>query len=218
MNDDTRLAFVNNTAITRQDVMNSVDEVLAIVRSTNDISGANTALQSMDRIADITGLAKAKLLAGLYAWWKETADQDDDEFFDYLKVMDKQNPTYARRLIRVWNCQEQFPEEFRSRPVEHQIKVATALGEGYEISKSQWKKILQTSTPREVGEVLLEVKKKQPKKSAISLVMERDGTVTAWKENQPHFVGYLDVKNMDKDEVVANSIERIMTHSGISKQ
>jgi hypothetical protein len=219
VNDKSALAFIDdNTPITDQDVMDGVDLILKQLNETNEISTVDMALKNLSRIENVSSLAKAKLLSGMYHWWKKNADQQEDDFFDYLKVMDNQKRVYAERLIRVWDYQEVFPVDFKSRKLEEQIVVANALSQGYEISDKQWKQLEQSADASEIREIIRNVKNKNPRKSALNLSMDRDGTITAWKDNKPHFVGYLDVKEIENDEVVAKSIERILTHSGISKK
>lgn len=217
---DTQLALINGQALTHWDVMDAIDVVIEELKETGDISSADRVLQILNNIENTSGLAKAKLLHGYYSWWEATKQDElrDDNFWDYIEVTDQQKKTYAKRLITVWQFQDELPKELRERPVKDQIPVCQALRQEYEFGKADWDDIIKASTNGEILDIVRRVKGKPARKSSMQLKLARDGTINAWVNNKKHFVGFLNIKDAKTDTVIATAIERILNNTGMVEQ
>ena len=65
MINDTQLAFVDNKSITERDVMSSIDTVLEMLWQTGNLDNVVKASNSLGRIEEVSGKAKAKLWHGI---------------------------------------------------------------------------------------------------------------------------------------------------------
>lgn len=220
MTTNTQLALIDGQALTEQDVMSAIDSVLLDLQTTGNMQVVDNVLNILNRIENTSGLAKAKLLHGAYAWWQKNKmdEVQNDTFWDHIQVQDHQKKTYAKRLITVWEFQDSLPKELRHRPVKDQIPVCQALRQDYDFSKKDWTDLVKSTTNGEVLDIVRRVKGKPARKDSMQLKLERDGTINAWKGNRKHFVGFLNIKEAQKDEVVAQAIERILNNSGIMER
>jgi uncharacterized protein YcaQ len=121
------------------------------------------------------------------------------------------------RYVPTWKYIEDclIPKEIQSRPMRELVPIAMTLKQGYEISKEQWRKIGLCSNDRELDEVLRTVKGKQPRKNARIIKLSRDGSLWGWKNNERYFLGYLNVKEAQDNEIIAEFIEKIKTSAGV---
>lgn len=217
---DSQLALINGQALTEQDVMVAIDTVLEELNNTDNIERADHVLQILNRIENTTGLAKAKLLYGFHEWWRLSKQDEkrNDTFWDYIEVKDQQKKTYAKRLITVWKYQDDLPKQLRARPVKDQIPVCQALRQEYDFTKGDWDDLIKASSNGEILDIVRRVKGKPARKSSMQIKMERDGTINAWMGNKKHFVGFLNIKEAQTDEVIGTAIERILHNTGITEK
>jgi len=219
MNDIVRFQ-VEDKIITGSDILNAIDNVLEHVRETGDLSVAENALKSLMGIEKVSGVAIAKLLSGLHKWWDDT-NQDtltNDTFDDWIySVSDQFNSTYIDRCISIYQKQESgtFSERIMSRPIKDQQAIAGHLDQDYTLNKAQWRELERATSNAEVLAILREAKGKQPRKSALLLVLERDGSINGYKEGKKYFVGYLNLKEAATEETIEKAINRIVKNTGI---
>lgn len=219
MNDIT--LRVNNVDITSKDILSAVDDVLRLVRETNDLDGAANALRTLKGLEKTTGKGVARLLSGLQDWWEETDMENvtGDSFDDWVYSVDTDfNPTYIRRCVAI----EKYETDgtFSDRLIEHPIKekqaIASHLDQGYELSKSEWKELERATSEYEVGEILRNAKGKPPRKNTLGIELERDGSLTVWYQGEAFFGGYLvllDEKMSDKERTAIEKMRSRMTKS-----
>lgn len=214
---NNQLVILNGQSITEQEIYSGIDDVLVELRETNDLSKADAALQSLDRIENVSGIAKAKLLAGMFEWWMEQ-ENDEDGFFDHINIMDANKRTYAERLINVWNYQGKLPQEIKRRTLKEQIPIVSALAQGYEIDDGKWQQLIQSKGESEIRTILREIKTSEPRKSTLTIYLERDGSLNVWRDGQVYSLGYLDVEEAKKNDVVQKAVERIISNSGVIRK
>ena len=220
MTKDVQLAVVDGSALTEKDVMTSIDKVISDLYQSGDLTKATRVVGVMDKINDVSGKAKAKLLWGIANWYKETgqAEKRNDTFEDYMETETGNRSVTVKRYVNVWeqieNCV--IPVEVQKRPIRDLIPVANALSQGFDFSKDAWKKIAQAANSSEVAEIVRTVKNKSPRKSGIQITIGRDGAITAWKDKQGYAVGYLFVE--DENEVVKKARTRIIDGAGIMEK
>ena len=220
MTKQTQLALIEGSALTEQDVMSAIDDVILHLRQTNDMSEIVKVSNIMDKINKVSGLAKAKLLWGWNMWWSETGQETKrgDVFEDMVESETGTKPITIKRYILTWQYIDDLviPKEVQERRMDDLVKIATTLSQGYDISKDSWKKLARASNSSEVGEILRLIKGKSARKSGLTIVLTRDGSLNAWQNEKKHFVGYLEVSS--EDEVVKKAIQRIVDNSNIQEK
>lgn len=201
---------VDLSKLDRDTILRGVDEVVSSLYATGNIPFVVSVLNAFEKFQDISGFARAKLLWGAQDWFAQT--QQTGDFYEKFGVTEKNERTYADRLIRLWDAIEkkQIPEPILSeRMVREIIPISEALSQGYVINDKTWKRLEQAVDVGEIGAILQKSKGKQPRKGAISLVIDSKGFITAWEDGQAHHVGSLNYAEMDTDPVVKKSILRI---------
>ena len=220
MNNDTQLAFVDNKSITERDVMAGIDTVLQILWETGNNENVVKASNSLGRIEEVSGKAKSKLWHGWKRWWDETGQEEkrQDTFEDMMETKTGNKGITVKRYINVWKFIDEnvIPKEVQILPMRDLIPIASALAQGFDFEKDQWKKLARASNSSEVREIIRDVKGQTPRKSGLQITLGRDGSLYAWKDNQKFYVGVLEVKN--ENEIVKKSIQRIVDNSGIQEK
>jgi hypothetical protein len=206
--------FINNTVITEQDALDTIESVINRLHKTKDLNTVDIAIDTLIGLQHISGKALAKLLWGTRQWWNKT--KQEDVFEDYLQSRHGLRPITIQRYTLVWEKMQSdlIPAKVQTRVIRDLIPIAIALDNGYEFSKNTWRKLEFANNNAEVLTILREdVRKKPPRKSSMRIYMERDGTLNVWKDNKMSYVGYLDINN--EDENTKKSISRILTNAGI---
>lgn len=220
MSKDTTLAVIDGSVLTKQDIMEKIDDIVVELRKSNNEKQVAKAFNAFDKIGEVSGLAKAKLLWHWSTWYKDTgqAEKRNDTFEDMVETETGFTRTPTKRYMRVWehieNCT--IPKEVQSRRMDDLIKIATVLSHGHDISKEQWKKLQHASNSSDVAETLREVTGKAPRKSGLQIVLGRDGVLNAYKGNQKYYIGFLEIKS--EDEVVKKVIQRIIDCAGVQQK
>lgn len=211
--------FISGQAITEQDALNAIDVAIKALRDSNDISTIDLAERTLFGLQRISGKALAKLLYEKKSWWNETNQTSIRQctFEDYEKSQHGLSSVLIDRYTVVWEKMQEFPIQLQERPIRDLIPIAKAVEQGYEISESQWNKLIKAASNSEVLHILREeVKGKTPRKSSMRILMERDGTLNVWKGSKKSFVGYVDVNS--KDDLVQKAISRLLSGAGVLKK
>lgn len=169
-----------------------------------------------------SGLGLAKLLYMLQRDWEHFNIQDTfkDVVFDYLGL----SPVTITRYISVWEKYDRnlippdLQEEFKIKPMKEQIAIATTISQGYEIREEDWEKLANSPDMATTGAILREIKGKPMRKSGIMIVLKRSGDLIAWHDGAQYFLGWLDLKEAENDEVISKAIERIISNSNIRRE
>lgn len=214
------LAVVDGSALTEQDVMNGIDTVLSDLWQSNNMSKALGVVAIMDKISKVSGLAKAKLLHGMARWYVETNQEEarGDTFVDAVEADTGTTPVTTKRYVMVWKYIDEcvIPKDVQNRRMDDLIKISTVLEHGYDFSKENWKELAKASNSSDVREILRSITGKSPRKSGLRLVIERNGTINAYKDDVKHFVGHLELDSTD--DVVQKAISRIIDNAGIQEK
>lgn len=205
------MLLLNGNVITEQDALDAVDEILENLNETSDLSGVNSTIQSLLGMQRISGKSLAKILWGTMRWWKAYGEEEltGDTFEDYIYANHGLKPITTHRYINVWDKYEMglIPKNIQGRPLKDQIAIASTLN-GYEISKTDWKRLERANNNNEVLAILRDIKGKPPRKSSLQLYEERDGNITAWKNGQRRHVAWFNSAEED-DEIVREALARL---------
>ena len=123
------------------------------------------------------------------------------------------------RYINVWDKidQEMIPKAVQEKPMRELVPIASMLSQGFEPTKREWTKIELTSNSSELSAVIREIKGKKPRKSGLTIQMERDGSLYVYKDDDRFYIGYLDL-NEEKNPDVEKAIERIISGANIIRR
>lgn len=220
MTKSSQLALINGDALTEQDVYSAIDIVLVNLNETGDISEATNVLTTLNRIGNVAGHAKAKLLYGMYQWWQENGNGKSFEDYIASKSVDAPESVTIDRYITVQEKIEsgEIPDAIAVRPMRDLVPIAKALAQGYEIKEKNWDRLIKATSNSEISDILRSVKGKSPRKSSLQIQYARDGSLYAWKNNKRTFIGYLDKEAYETSEDAKKAIDRILDSAGVIRK
>jgi len=177
--------------------------------------------RELKAVGQVAGLGLAKTLYQIKQNWEnydDVGDNFEDTISDYAGI----NVRTVERYIRVWKMKEDniVPKELEKdifdRNIKEIIPIANAINQGYEIEDDEWQELADAPDLNTVGGIMRDIKGQPPRKSALQIVMDRDGTLNAIQAGEFGYVGFL---NVDEDnEVAQKAIARLVSSGGIIKR
>jgi len=197
--------------------MNEVEAVLEKAFKEHDAEYALNACSNLIKIAKVSGKALAKMLYTLKRGWDMFEITDTFEEYAYPRL--GLHVHTIDRYIKVEEMLRTLPEEAQSikdRPIGQLIPIANAVAQGYELNDEDWKRLDQAPTERDVRKAIQEITDKEPRKSGLTIYMDRQGSLWAQTTTEHKFIGSLEIK--DDDPIVQKAITRIVDRTGVMKQ
>lgn len=216
---NNQLAIVDGRAFTEKDMYSAIDGVIDDLNTTGDIQRATDVLYVLERLEDVSGHAKARLLYGMWKWW--TSESKTDNFTDYIEShSQKTKKVTVDRYITVQEMIEvgSIPEDVATLPMRSLVPIAKTLSHGHHITRSQFDKIIKATNSREIEGILRTIKNKPPRKGSRQIYWERDGSIVSWKNNKKKFLGWLDKEIYTNDKEAKEAIDMILDNSGIIRK
>lgn len=213
------LLHIDDHSISKKDILSAIDQEIITLHDTGNINRVMSVLNGLSEVESVSGHAKAKLLWASNEWFKQ--NEPDKDFADHVADTTTLNRTVVDRYITVQRFIEDMtiPKEITERPMRDLIPIAKTLAQGYDISKEQWRKIKLAANDGELRDVLRKIKGKSERKSAKVLKLERDGSINLYIKGKPKkFIGFLNVKDAETDNDVAEMIERIKNGAGMVEE
>lgn len=208
--------------IVQEEFMHKVDAVIAESVMEKSPDKAIKLCKFLIGATQLSGLALAKILYELQRnWWKFEIDED---FTDYIyKEIGKHRHTIERYLAIADMLGNYAPKDVRPQlekmPVGSLAPIAHVVKQGYQLEPEDWEEFTQATSPNEVREIVREIKGAKPRRSLISLTMDRQGSIWVFNSNEERFfVGSLDIKEAEHNEYIMKAVERIVGNSGILRQ
>lgn len=209
-----------------QDLPNSLDEVGLLQRVKEEINLAaddhnvERAVQICAYFQTATKLSGKSLAQALYAFEKRWDDFGvGEDFMDYIEARIGIVRHTVERYVRVAALLESVPEKYRpqieKKGIQQLIPIANAVSQGYKLNDENWRSITEVGSYYEVQQIINDdVKGVEPRESALTMRLNRDGSITVYKGGEgPFFVGSLEIK--DSNDLVRAAIERITKNAGI---
>jgi hypothetical protein len=107
-------------------------------------------------------------------------------------------------------------DKIKLHPIKCLIPIATMYDQGYEVESNQWLALANAPDPSSIRKIIRKIKEKEPKKGSLQLEINwKSGEISAWKDGQRYYVGYLETQS--KDEPVQQAIKRIMSDKILEK-
>ena len=218
---DITLLNVDGKVLTRQSLLNKLDDVIVNLHQSGSDNEIKKAFTAMEEVNKVSGLAKAKLLYGWGNWYGITdqANKHNEEFVDMVEGETGIKPITTRRYILAWSYIEDctIPKEVQDRPMDDLVKIATTLDADYDITAENWKEIKRAANSAEVREILRKIKGQEPRKSSTRKVLSRNGSLDLYdSQGGKHFVGNLEVKS--DDELVQKFIRQLVQNLGVEEK
>ena len=217
---NNQLAIVDGRAFTEKDMYSAIDTVIDSVYKSGDLRPATAALVALEKLEDVSGHAKSRLLYGMYKWWTNEA-KNEYSFTDYIEShSQKTKKVTVDRYITVQEMieTEQIPEDVATLPMRTLVPIAKTLSHGHKITRSQFDKIIKANNSREVEDILRGIKNKAPRKSSMQIEWARNGDLVCWMDNKRTFLGWLDKEAYATDETAQKAINRILDNTGIIRK
>lgn len=201
-----------------QDFLDGVEDVLEVVEKTDNFDAGLRLLQGMSGLSQAAGLSLAKLLHGMHLLWMAKG-QDSNEFFDMLGGFTTLKRITLERYIDAWEALTtivplEYRDQMMSRPTRDLVKLGETTARGYVVKDAQWDKLLQSQNSSEFASILRGVKNARPRKSSLTLYLERNGDIVGFIGEKRVLIGYLYVDDSD----AGKAIERIIRSAGIIKR
>ena len=186
----------------------------AKLEETKDPYYAFDQLITMDRLPQIVGIAKAKLMHYLLNHWNEYGIRDS--FIEVMKSYSGlTSETVITRYIHIWELFEsgsipdEYKDELKQKPINDLVPLINMLNSGYEPDENQWVDLVEAENHFRVSEVVREVKGTEPTDRALYYVLDKvSGILYAIKAKHKYIVGRLNMAT--KDDVVQQAIMRLL--------
>jgi hypothetical protein len=197
--------------------MERVEEILERAFKEHDAEYALNACSNLIWIAKISGKALAKMLYTLKHHWDMFDVEDTFEDYAYPKLgLDRHTIV---RYIKIEEMLHELPEEaqnFAQRPIQQLIPVANALAQGYEFTSEDYNKFAEMPTYKDIQSAVNEITGKEPRKSGVTIFLDRDGSLWASNKEERKFIGSLETT--DDSTLVQKAITRIVDRAGVMRQ
>jgi hypothetical protein len=197
--------------------MDRVEEVLEKAFQDHDAEYALNACANLIHIAKISGKALAKMLYALKHHWD--VFEVDETFEDYAYPKLGLHSHTIERYIKVEEMLRSLPEEAQSisqRPIAQLIPIANAVAQGVEFDKEDWKALSQAPTESDIRAEIRDITGAEPRKSGVTIFLDRDGSLWASNKEERKFIGSLETT--DDSTLVQKAITRIVDRAGVMRQ
>lgn len=202
-----------------QDFLEGVDTVLEKIDETGDFEVGMKVLKGMTALSQAAGLSLAKLLHGMYTRWP---DDDEDEFYDELAGYTTIKRITVERYVNAWSALQVVPDDYRDqmylRPTRDLVKLGEAWSQGYTPKKDQWSDLLMAQNSSEFAATLRGVKNAKPRKSSLTLYLERDGSIYAYQDGNRKYAGSVNLAGAVDDATIRKAVERISKGSNLIRR
>lgn len=176
---------------------------------------AAQAFNQIFSFAQFGSIALSVATYNLQRGWKNF-DLDVD-FFDWASQMTGKHRHTFERYWRVGKLLDEKPEKseiLAEKNIGEIIPIAAAHEQGYEITEDHWKSLQMAGNEAEIRQIIREeIRETEPRRVALILSIDNDGTIWASRDGQVEIVGALSVSN--DSEIAQQAIARIKNKSGM---
>lgn len=195
------------------------DRIIAQVEETKDPYYALDNLMIFERLVNITGIAKAKLMHYLLNHWNDFGLN-----ISFMEAMTNHSgltsQTMIKRYVSIWDLFEsgkipyQYQEELKQKPINNLTPLISTLNAGYNLSEDQWSDVIEAPTNQDMYVIMREVKGSEPSSDKLLFLFEKDsGIIYVKNQGAKYFIGKL---NMDVEaDAAQRAIKRIISQIGM---
>jgi len=200
------------------EALEGVDGLLNTIAEQDDFDAGANALRSMYAAGRAIGHSMVKLCHGMYKLWKDSG-RDAEQFWVWMQDSTPLQRITVERYINAWEGYLSLNDErLLTRPIKDLVALGSAIAQGYEVDKKDVDRLIEATNNNAFLGELREIKGQEPRKSAMSLYLEPDGTINAWTKDGVVYVGYLNLpSSTDPSGVLDKAVERIVRSAGLIK-
>lgn len=203
-------------------LFDNVDKVVSDSLIQADPRPALTFGRNLRRDGQLKGLALAKLLSGLDKNWELFQRTGmDDSLETIIEVEIGISPQTTRKYVHLWQDlfeNPDIPEDIKTKLYGKSIRSLLLLkATARDGDDVDWDKIANATNGAEIREIVRDARGPMTSsESAISIIMDRDGTLYAKRgsDSDRHIIGRLLIADMGND-IIARAIERLVERGGI---
>jgi hypothetical protein len=200
-----------------QELLKQVQDEIHLAADNHDIERAVKVCDYFQRAAKLSGKSLAHALYTMSRRWPDFGI--GEEFIDYIFGRIGLHRHTVERYVKVAILLEetvpsQYSDQISSKGIQQLVPIANAVAQGYEIEPEVWEQLINATNYNEVREVINSATNRAPREGALSLRLQRTGTILAYRgDDSPKFIGSLEIN--DPDPSVQQAIERIVKNAGI---
>lgn len=222
--DEVEITFDTDVkAVTTSDFDQAVQIADGIIQKTKDAQDpyiALEALRQMDRLRNLVGISKAKVLHFLNQYWEEF--QIKSPFLEtIMSYSGLTNSQVIKRYIQIWDMfdknviPQEYIDQIKSKPINDLTPIMGALSSGYEITDKDWIEIARTKGNAEISRYIREfVKEVEPNSRAIIYLLDkRDGNLFSVINGVRYVIGKIILRG--HDEHAQRAIARLVENMSI---
>jgi hypothetical protein len=222
MNDELTIISPLDQAIEtdNQTILERVEALIQDAIDKKDVHAALNVPKQLVAVQKVSGVALARAMYLIKENWDkfEIEEPFDDVAFSYMGTSKETVRKYY--LVEKMHEEDMIPEPYREKisqmNIRDQIPIAYTLDMGYEIEEEDWQELSRAYDAPTIRAITRGIQGKPPRKHALLITLNRDGSLVATKAGEIYEVGWLDVD--DADEAVRQAIERIVKNTGIIRQ
>lgn len=204
-----------------RDELQKVDWALKLAVKDRDDHWITDLMGTQVRTIRIQGVAMSKLLSG----WRENAAEfgiEKEDWIDHAKAWTGLAEETIRKYTDLWNhvlAPMENTERFWTliaKPIQGLLLLTAAVKED-QLSEEDWVEIEDAYDGAGIKKVVRRARGEQTSsKTAIQLVLGRDGVLTAWRADERAAVGYLNPNATEP--LIDAAVERILNAAGIRRE
>lgn len=208
---------IDLSRLTRSNMEASIRGYLADLDATGNMRRTVQVLKALEQFQDISGFGRAQLLHGMKAW--ATKNDKLQTFYTDAGLDTPGSQVYADRLINLWQNIEddKFPKDILKRQVRDLLPISIQLSQGVEFNEDEWNDLRMCTDSVEIQLTINKILKRPARKNTLTLQVDDKGTITAWYQDKPYFVGFLNIEH-ETEEVIRKAIARIVDRSQIKRK
>lgn len=211
--------FINGNEKSIVEALEGVDGLLDTIAEQGDFDAGANALRSMYAAGRAISHSMVKLCHGMYYLWKDSG-RDAEQFWAWMQDATPLKRITIERYIHAWEAYLKLDDDrLLTRPLKDLVALGSAVSQGYEVDKSDVNRLIEATNNNAFLGELREIKGQEPRKSAMSLYLEPDGTINAWTKDGVEYVGYLNLPSPNAPSgVLDKAIERIIRSAGLIRR
>lgn len=202
-------------------VLGLVDAAIGASLENGNFDLAWEVMEKFRAMNKASSLGAAKLLHGVKTHWEEVDSEEGETFVQQAVRRTGYSELTIGRYISVWELlsgniiPEEFFDAIWSQTMRQLVKEASlVVDQGYELDHDDWRDLSEAIDEQRTAEVCARVKGKPRNSNHMSLKIDEDGYIKAYKNGDECLVGQLFVAS--EDPIVQKAVKRIMDSSGIT--
>lgn len=195
------------------------DRIIDKVEETKDPYYALDNLMSFERLVNITGIAKAKVMHYLLNHWNDFGLE-----ISFMEAMTHysglSSRTLVKRYVDIWDLfssgkiPRQYQEAIKKKPINNITPLIATLDAGYNLTEDQWEEVVDAPTNRDMYVIMREIKGSEPKSDSLFFAVDRaTGLIYVINQTVKYVIGKIAINV--KEDAAKRGIERLITQMGM---